>query len=91
MKQQQKPTEECTDVNSVEPKPKFRAVPTKSDSVGRFASINVWGLGNDVKVGNVIQAFEALRLDVLCIQEVHSRGVQQPILVGEDSILAYVG
>ena len=91
MKQQQKSTGECTDIISVESKPKFRAVSTKRDNVGQFASINVRDLANDLKLGNVIQAFEAFRLDVLCIQEVQRRGVQEPIPVGEDSTLAYVG
>ena len=91
MKQQQKSTEECTDVNSVESKPKFRAVPTHRDNVGRFRINQCPESRNDVKLGNVIQAFESLRLDVLCIQEVHRPGVQQPVPVGEDSTFAYVG
>ena len=91
MRQEQKSTGECIDVNSVESKPKFPAAPTKGDNVGGFASINVRGLANDVKLRNVIQAFKALRLDVLCIQEVHRRGEQEPIPVCEVSTLAYVG
>ena len=63
----------------------------KRDNIGKLASINVLGLPNQIKRGVVIEAFEALRFDVLCLQ-VHVRGEGKPDTFDErNSVFAYVG
>ena len=61
------PKKNRTVVDAVESKPRLQAVPVKRDNIEKFAPINVRGLANDVKIGSVVEAFEALRLDALCL------------------------
>lgn len=56
-------------------KQKLRKVLVRNhEKTGRLGTINTNGLACDIKLGNTIEAFEALRLDVLCLQEVHRPG-----------------
>jgi len=71
----------------------LRTVPTKGYNIGKLASINVRGMANDLKMGNVIQAFENLRIDSLCVQETRRRGNLKELMTHEteDSLLKKYG